>query len=100
MKDNKNKILEEVVVWFKDAGFDNDLSLFVAGILDIGSGIDDIQARILPALLEITPTQSDEVLRVIEDLRRQLEHISKHAEEIRSFGDKASNFFDPTASRI
>ncbi len=95
MKNSKDKILEEVAVWFKNAGFDRDLSLFVAGMLDIGDGIDDILIRILPILLKVKPSQSDQVLIVIEDLQRQLEHIAQHAQEIKSFGDKALEFFDP-----
>ena len=96
MKNNKKSTLEDAVVWFREAGFDADLSLFVAGILDIGDGIDDVVTRILPTLLEARTNQSNEVLMVIEDLHRQLEHISKHAEELRSFANKARKFFEVT----
>jgi hypothetical protein len=94
MKSERSKTLEDAAVWLKKAGFDSDLSLFVAGILDIGNGADDVVTRILPALLQTTPNQADQVLEVIGDLQRQLEHIARHAEELKSFGDKALRFFD------
>ena len=99
MKNDKNKTLEETVLWFRNAGFDNDLSLFVAGILDIENGIDDIVTRILPSLLAATPSRLDQVLAVIEDLQRQLAHVAKHAAEINSFGDKALKYFDIADSK-
>ena len=94
MNNNMNKILEEKVEWFKNADFDGDLSAFVDRTLDIREGIDDVLFRILPILLRSQPSQPEQVLLVIEDLQRQLEHIAKHAREMALIGNKLMEFFE------
>ena len=94
MNDNHSDVAEQLAIWLTEAGFRGDLSALVAGILDLRSGFEDIENRILPALLELNHDQKEEIMTLVVDLWLKSEHLTKHAEDLRNIAEEVRDFFD------
>ena len=85
---------EAVAKWLETSGYSGDLSALTAGLHDFVESIDEINNKLIPALLRLKPTQRDEALSVIVDLIIEFEHIGRHCSDAADCLSRVRDFLD------